>query len=716
MHTLFRSMVLAVVVIAVALTGAMGENEDEEETPEFEEQKIVVTATRTPVEAGEVTASTTIVTQDDIEASGAKKIDDALRLVPGLDVRRSFGAVTMTSTVSMRGMGNEPGRTLVMIDGIPANKADTGNFQWNRIDPEVVERIEVVRGPTSALWGSHAMGGVINIITTDPTDEPEVTVHAEIGSLDTNETKLLARGTAGSMGYRITASLLNSGGYDPVPMNSEERTEFTTKRDAEEFILNARLSPDIGKKGRLWLDYSLFDDKRHEGERIQDPCGLFRQFDTQQFNLLYDQKVGSADLSLKLYDIEEDYFWNRERLRRGSYTRYEVEVERTERGGLLQGSHKVGSRGRLTAGFDFKHGEVDGADNYKEGADAGLRVINQGKQHIVGAFAQYERGLAGDRGRFVVGGRFDWADISDGRFVDETGFLPNGPLEDGGWPDADWNSFSPKAGLLYHASDKTDVRLNVGRAFRPPILDDLFRSGIFRGRYYRAKADLEPESVWTFEAGLEHHPSPDTTLRLTGYVSDADDFFYAILVDPDFDPRPLYEQRNVAEVKITGLEGDVEHQFSRTCGGFLNFTLNKSVITRFKRLSESDPDLTGKDLEFTPRWKANVGLRYHGDSGWRGQLTGRFVDDQFANPDNTARIDKYFVWDLTARRKVAGAWEVAVEVRNLFDKDFVEDDYFELVGDEWTSRTDPGDPTSPLLGDVALDPGRVISFVVRRRF
>jgi iron complex outermembrane receptor protein len=713
---ILRLCPVAVVIGALlALAGssaAAGEPEEEKEVPTIE---VVVTATRTPQAVADVPASVTVITEEDIEVSGAKKIDDIIRLIAGIDVQRSFGVVTMSPTVSMRGMGDQPGRTLVMIDGVPANKADTGNFLWNRINLADVERVEVVRGAASALYGSHAMGGVINIITKRPTEKPETTIRTETGSLDTQRAQLLTRGTAGRLGYVIAGGWLDSAGYDPVPANSEERTEYTIPRDAEENMFRVSLAPEAGD-AELLMNFSRFADERGEGERIQDPRGVYRSFDTQQLDLAYDRTVGGTDWLLKLYDIGEDYFWNREQVRKGVYTRYEVNVDRTERGALLQGSHQLRSRARLTAGVDYKLGEVDGSDDYKEGPDAGLRVTNQGKQQIVGLFAQYDVPFSQGRGRAILGGRYDWADVYNARFVDETGFLPNGPLPGGGWPDSDWSAFSPKAGLIYHAAPGTDLRVNIGRAFRSPILDDLFRSGIFRGRYYRANPDLQPETVWTYEAGVEHRPRPNTRLRLTGYWSDADDFFYAILVDPDFDPKPLYERRNVAAARMRGIEGEVEHRCSPTLSAFANVVWNKSTIEKFARLSPDDPDLTGKELEFAPRWKLNGGLRCRGSNGWRGQIAGRVVDEQFANPDNTAKIDRYFVVDLTLERELQEEWQLAFEVRNVFDRQFLEGDYYESTNGIWTNRTDPADPSSPLLSDVVLDPGRLVTFVVRRTF
>ncbi|RLA92715.1 MAG: TonB-dependent receptor, partial [Deltaproteobacteria bacterium] len=157
---------VAILLFSHPFVGVAEEAKEMEEEVELEE--VVVTATRheTPVE--EVPASVTVITREQIEASSGMRVDDILRKYAGIDVRRPSGFLSHSATVSMRGMGSMPGRTLVLLDGIPLNKADTGTVNWDLLRAEDIERIEIVRGPASALYGSNAMGGVINIITRKP--------------------------------------------------------------------------------------------------------------------------------------------------------------------------------------------------------------------------------------------------------------------------------------------------------------------------------------------------------------------------------------------------------------------------------------------------------------------------------------------------------------------------------------------------------------------
>jgi iron complex outermembrane receptor protein len=686
----------------------------EGQSPETVDVEIVVTvtATRTPQPADEVPAAVTVITRQEIDAAGVETIDDLLRLIPGIDVARSLGPLTMTPRVSLRGMGTEAGRTLVMIDGVPVNKADTGSFNWNRIDPALVERIEVVPGPASGLWGSHAMGGVINIITRRPSEISMTELRVGAGTHDTLQGSLVTRGTAGSLGYRLHGHYLNTDGYDPVPANSLNRTAYTIPRDAREASLSVRLVPELGEHRSLVFDYLLYDDRRGEGECIQHPDGVYREFDTQQYTAQYRQRVGQVDLEARLYQMTEDYFWNRERMQGQNYIRYEVVVDRTERGAMLQASVPVASSTRLTTGLDYRLGSVDGADIYQEGPNAGLRVINQGKQRVTGLFAQYEVDLPGQCGLAVLGGRYDWASAFDGRFVDETYGLPDGPLPGGGWPEADWSAFSPKAGLKYAVTPRTNMWASAGRGFRPPILDELFRSGIFRGRYYRANPTLQPETVWSYEVGVNHRFSDCTTGRLTGYTSDAEDFLYAVLIDPDYDPRALYERRNIAEVRIRGVEAELTHRFSPAWGGFVNATWNASRIAAFRPVNPTDVDLTGNLLEYTPCQKYAAGVQYRAGA-WLLGLTGRYVGDQYANPNNTARIDAYTAADLTLQRAVSPDWTIQLDIDNLGDNRFTEGNYYELRNGQWVN-TDTTNPTNPYLRDVALNPGRTFTLSVKR--
>jgi len=133
---------------------------------------LVVTATREEQDLMRIPQKTTVIDSMLLHALPLQSIDDALIYSSGVMIDRPLGIFAAKSVVTMRGLsGNEQGRTLVLMDGIPINKSDGGTVNYNLIDPLLTERIEVVKGPSSALYGGNAMGGVINIISAFPKEK-----------------------------------------------------------------------------------------------------------------------------------------------------------------------------------------------------------------------------------------------------------------------------------------------------------------------------------------------------------------------------------------------------------------------------------------------------------------------------------------------------------------------------------------------------------------
>ncbi len=132
-------------------------------------QDITVTAaTRSDVKIEDLPVSATIVTREEVQETAAQTLDELLLKVPGVNLQEppSFAQHPTSNAVSMRGLGGE--RALVLLDGVPLNDAFFGYVQWNRVSMDSVERVEVVRGGASSLWGNYAMSGVINVVDKQP--------------------------------------------------------------------------------------------------------------------------------------------------------------------------------------------------------------------------------------------------------------------------------------------------------------------------------------------------------------------------------------------------------------------------------------------------------------------------------------------------------------------------------------------------------------------
>ncbi len=173
------------------------------QTPEPILPPVFVTSTRTEIPLSQVTTSATVITDKDIQAQQAETVLQVLRTVPGLDVVQS-GSRGNTTSVFIR--GSESDHVLVLIDGVEANSTTLGAFNFAHLTTENVERIEVLRGAGGTLYGSQAIGGVINIITKKGQGPLEAGLSLEGGNGSTNRQALTVRGGAGQLGYSFSAA------------------------------------------------------------------------------------------------------------------------------------------------------------------------------------------------------------------------------------------------------------------------------------------------------------------------------------------------------------------------------------------------------------------------------------------------------------------------------------------------------------------------------
>lgn len=288
-------------------------------------------------------------------------------------------------------------------------------------------------------------------------------------------------------------------------------------------------------------------------------------------------------------------------------------------------------------------------------------VHNEGKQQIYSAFVN-DHIKAGEKLVVDAGIRYDYVKSYDGKFSDSTGFLP---FQD--YDDESWDNLSPRIAGLYRIDADTSICAAVGTAFRAPILDDLYRSGIFRGRIYAANPDLGPEKLISYEAGVDRKVAKRLSLGLTGYCSRGDDFFYPVKVG--IDPgtgRDLYQRKNVGEVHIYGAEVEASLEISKTFSLFGNYTYNVSRIEEFQQR----PDLEGKYLEDKPRHKANLGLTFNNPSLFRAEIVWRYVGSRYGDTENTSEgeLDSSVVFDVKISKRFSKIFDAYLDVLNVFDK------------------------------------------------
>jgi len=198
-------------------------------------EPVVVTATRLEEPVSEVPASVTVITDEETERKMAVTVEDAIRDAPGIYVRR---AGTTGSATSVRIRGADVTQTLVMIDGVKVNNSWSGSYDWANLMVDNVERIEVVRNPQSTLYGSDAMGGVINIITKKGKGKPTATLSAEGGTFDTYRGVGSTAGEWGIANFSASVSRFDSDGQ-------------LTNDDYRNTTFSARLGVDLFERASI---------------------------------------------------------------------------------------------------------------------------------------------------------------------------------------------------------------------------------------------------------------------------------------------------------------------------------------------------------------------------------------------------------------------------------------------------------------------------------
>jgi len=198
--------IAAVTLVVVLIAGAAAAQEVKQVEP------VVVTATKTPTPAEELGASVTVIPGVDIDARRYPTVDETLRGVPGVDIRRS-GSFGKTTAVSIRGAN--PNQVQILVDGMRVKSPTLGQVDLSDLSPDLIDRIEVIRGPQSTLYGADAIGGVINIITRQGSGPFSVWATQEVGNYDTLRSGAGFSGSTSIFNYAFDVGHLESNGQTP---------------------------------------------------------------------------------------------------------------------------------------------------------------------------------------------------------------------------------------------------------------------------------------------------------------------------------------------------------------------------------------------------------------------------------------------------------------------------------------------------------------------
>ncbi len=631
-------------------------------------EEIVVTATKTERSIESVPARVEVITKEEIHrfANTTTKVDEILQYVSGLTVVRGNGIYSLGASATLRGLSNEGARTLVLIDGVPINKSDTGEVNFNRININDIERIEIFKGPASSLYGNNAMGGVINIITSKADKPFKGFADVFYGTYNTYGSSVEFSGRlSGETGLYMKSSghYLKGTGYISTPEG--KRTAYTVKRFVEEGIGSFVIGYDFDKNNSLNLKIEYFDDKRGEGVKIRDINGVHRHFDTWVYSVNYKGSSGIMSWQAKAFWQNENYRRLSESMRGTTYTAFDVDSDRTDMG--IDGSFSIQAHPNhlITLGGDIRKGKVNASDIYRTSTD---RADNKGILTIYGVWLQDEMSFMQDRLTITGSLRFDKANFGDGSFVST--ISPFNRIS-GSLKDNSWTAVTPRLSARYRWTPDFSTYLSYGQGFRASILDDLCRSGIMWGIYKIANPDLKPEKIDSFEVGVDYTAIKDLKLTSSIYYSIGKDFLYYLPTGESLDNRPLYRRENIGKVKSYGAEIGSNYQISKGINAFLNYTYSKAYIDEF----EKNRTLEGQELTRTPKSQLKGGVTFL-NPYVNVSLYGLYKDSQYVYTNEvrqtTARLDSYITAGMKIWKEITKGLTLTVGGDNLFNKRYIE--------------------------------------------
>jgi len=599
---------------------------------------IVVTPTKYETSLYGIPSSFSVIYEDEILSKGKPQVKDILKGIPGINVVQtgSFGSATSVFT-----RGTESSHTLVMIDGIKVFDPMSTNAAFNFADITLdnVERVEVLRGPHSTLYGSDAIGGVINIITKKGMGKPKVWVSSEAGSYTTFKEVVGSDGEINGVHYSLALSRLDTKGIS--------KADEKYNNDEEDTYRNTSFSSRIDYEPHERI--SLGSTFRHTGAKIEiDDSGGYGGDDSNRKNI-HEQTVFSSYLNLGLMDwwtVDLKWLWMENKR---SDKDYSDDVDTDE---YLNSEYKgwntsyelhnvirLKDFGTLSAGVDY---DKQCGDSFLDSYSNGFRFIadpSKVKNHNVGYYVQNKLNI-NDKLHTIIGARID----------DHSEFGTHDTYKVFG---------------KYIFDSETSIRGGWATAFKAPSLYQLYDPS-------NGNSGLRPEESETYEVGVGQNLFEDRLqVESTYFYTELDDLIDWVLTNPVWF---IGQYENVNQAKIWGIENMVVIKPIELLD--INYT-----YTYLKTRNEQ----THQSLDRRPRDKhvLSVDIRpaENIDLNFTYLYVGNRKDRRWVGVDQTQIILKhYHKIDLSGRYIVNDNFEVFGRVENLLDRHYQEVDGYGVPG------------------------------------
>ena len=611
-----KSLLMTALITGTVLWGGNSAFAQENEQ-EFTLDPMVITATRTEKRDVDVPASTTILSNQDLKNTGAQNLQVALGRVPGL-VYKTFapggGAMgTMANEIAIRGVSNG---TLVMLNGTPMNLR--GKYYLDAIPVENVERVEIVKGSAGVLYGSEAMGGVINIIT-----KKEFTNSVSVGYGNYGQQKYSA--SVGTDKVNVGYNLEKWGNVDTISRSDDKGLKHTDMTGSE--------------KRNLYVDYKINDNWNFLYNYFETNVRYDTWFDDAykevpkggalQQNREYVTKQNLVQLLYQDDSLKANLYYNQNRLMADGFTNYNTsgkfqgkiydtdEKNRTY-GADVQKEWQLNTKGSLVLGGSYQNEFYD---------DYSSKVTDR---HIYAIYGQYDHKFD-DKNELIVGARETWTT--------------------GGYRDQNYDNFSMSGQYVHKLDDDDSLYANVTQSFIMPTFSQMYGASDTA----IANPDLKPQKGVSYEAGWKRVTDSHSWKAAVYHIDITDN------ISATWDTDKTEYQYTNEDFKNTGIE------LSCDIEGKNGWSYNWGV-------NYMDPKVKGTKKPYWDRKygrvQLNGGITYSKDK-WVSSLQGTYLAERVGTPSSSHSYHKkpYFLTSLTTTYNADKQNSFTLTMDNLLDRE-----------------------------------------------
>lgn len=508
--------------------------------------EVVVTATKIEEAIEETTSDVTVISSEDIKQMNTQFVSDVLRGVSELNVVQNGGAGKQSAIV-LRGGNTE--HTLVMIDGVKVKSTTTGTFDFSGINVDDIERIEIVKGPQSTVYGSEAMAGVINIITKKGKGAAKIAASFETGSYGTYKPSATVSGGYNRLGYRLTGTYFKTDGISAAK-NGTEKDGYKNASVSGKLNFSPADKADIEVSGKYYYDRSDLDAFGSDDLNYVQHGNHYMLSGKGKLYLLdiWEQVLSVSTVQDSLKYKDPDTSWNNAEIITGMET-----ID-------WQNNFYIADAYTFTLGAEYRKEAGENKGVFDETVDNKALYLNNKAK------------LFNDDLVLNAGLRIDDHET----FGEETTY---------------------RIGAVYNVRPASlTVKASYGTAFRAPTLNELFYNDPYGSS---GNLNLKPEKSSSWEIGIEKEIVKDrVSVSLTYFDQKYDDLIDWIETPPG---SWLYSPENISKAEVKGFEAGVSAKV----------TEDVTVASSYTYLDTENKN-TGQRLRRRPKDKVSVSAEYSG--------------------------------------------------------------------------------------------------------